>query len=158
MNHIKLIGNILLALATIFTFSCSTGVVYDENREVGENGWYKNDAARFDVKIDDSLATYNYYINIRHTVDYRYSNLYVFMNTTYPNGNIGRDTVEFVLADKSGKWYGKGWGDVKDISVPIVKEMKFPLKGAYTFQIQQAMRVDTLKEINDIGIRIEHSK
>jgi len=158
MNHIKLISNILLVLATIFTFSCSTGVVYDENRKVGENGWYKNDAARFDVEIDDSLATYDYYINIRHTVDYRYSNLYVFMNTTYPNGNIGRDTVEFVLADKSGKWYGKGWGDVKDISVPIVKEMKFPLKGAYTFQIQQAMRIDTLKEINDIGIRIEHSK
>lgn len=158
MNQIKFLGNILIVLIVIFTYSCSTGVVYDQNREVGENGWYKNDAARFDVEIDDTLATYDYYINIRHTVDYRYSNLYVFMNTTYPNGNIGRDTVEFVLADKAGKWFGKGWGEVKDISVPIVKGMKFPLKGSYTFQIQQAMRVDSLKEINDIGIRIEHSK
>jgi len=158
MNNNKFIGYILLVFSVTFAYSCSTGVVYDQNREVGENGWYKNDAARFDVEINDTLSAYDYYINIRHTVDYRYSNLYVFMNTTYPNGNIGRDTVEFVLADKSGKWYGKGWGDVKDISVPIIKGMKFPLKGAYTFQIQQAMRVDTLKEINDIGIRIEHSK
>lgn len=158
MNYIMSAGKILLLLVIVFTYACSTDVVYNENRTIDKKGWFKNDIARFDIEIDDSLATYDYYINIRHTVDYRYSNLYIFMNTTYPNGNTGRDTVEFVLADKSGKWFGNGWGDLKEISIPIVKEMKFPLKGAYTFQIQQAMRIDTLKEINDIGIRIEHSK
>ncbi|PLX12889.1 MAG: hypothetical protein C0598_05025 [Marinilabiliales bacterium] len=158
MNHLKLFAKLLLVISLFISYSCSTNTVYNETRTIDEEGWNKNDIARFDVVINDSLSYYDYYINVRHTVDYRYSNLYIFMNTTYPNGNIGRDTVEFVLADKSGKWYGTGWGDVKDISVPIVKGMKFPLKGGYTFQIQQAMRVDILKEINDIGIRIEHSK
>ncbi len=143
----------------LFIFSsCNSTVTFDDNISIDENGWYKNDFARFDLMIDDSNSTYNYYLNLRHTVDYRYSNLYVFMKTTYPNGNISRDTIEFVLADKSGKWYGNGWGNIKDNSILLVEGIKFPLIGPYTFQIQQAMRVDTLKGISNIGIRIEQSK
>ena len=147
----------LIGLIVFFT-SCNTGVIFDENINVDEHGWYKNDLARFDVKIEDSISVFNYYLNLRHSVDYRYNNLFVFMKTTYPNGNVSRDTIEFVLADKSGKWFGKGWGKIKDNSILLVEGIKFPLTGSYTFQLQQAMRVDTLKGISDIGIRIEQSK
>lgn len=142
----------------LFFASCNKGVIFDESINVDEQGWYKNDIARFDVVIEDSISVFNYYLNLRHTTEYRYSNLFVFMQTTYPNGNISRDTIEFVLADKSGKWFGKGWGEIKDNSVLLVEGIKFPLKGPYTFQIQQAMRVDTLKGISNVGIRIENLK
>lgn len=148
----------LLFLMAVFSISCDRNTIFDETINVDEKGWYKNDLARFDVIIEDSISSFNYYLNIRHSVDYRYSNLFVFMNTTYPNGNISHDTIEFVLADKSGKWFGKGWGEIKDNSILLVQGIKFPLKGAYTFQIQQAMRVDTLMGVSNIGIRIEHSK
>jgi len=148
----------LLLLAPVFLLvSCSQNAIFDETIEVDEAGWYKDDLARFDIVIEDSVSTFNYYLNLRHTVDYRYSNLFVFLKTTYPNGNVSRDTIEFLLADKSGKWFGKGWGKIKDNSVLLVEGIKFPLKGSYTFQIQQAMRVDTLRGISNIGIRIEHS-
>jgi len=137
--------------------SCSQNAIFDETIEVDEAGWYKDELARFDIVIEDSVSTFNYYLNLRHTVDYRYSNLFVFLKTTYPNGNVSRDTIEFLLADKSGKWFGKGWSKIKDNSVLLVEGIKFPLKGAYTFQIQQAMRDDTLKGISNIGIRIENS-
>jgi gliding motility-associated lipoprotein GldH len=158
MKYFKWATNITLLSSIIFLFACSGGTIYDQSIKVSGQGWYKNDLARFDLNLNDSLVTYDYYLNIRHTVDYEYSNLFVFFKTTYPNGNISRDTLEFVLASKSGKWYGKGWGDIKDISFPLVKNIKFPLKGEYTFQVQQAMRVDTLQGITDIGIRIERSK
>lgn len=149
---------LFLLLAPVFLLvSCSQNAIFDETIEVDEAGWYKNDLARFDLVIEDSISTFNYYLNLRHTVDYRYSNLFVFLKTTYPNGNVSRDTIEFVLADKSGEWFGKGWGKIRDNSVLLVEGIKFPLKGPYTFQIQQAMRVDTLKGISNIGIRIEHS-
>ncbi|NOY51560.1 MAG: gliding motility lipoprotein GldH [Chlorobi bacterium] len=158
MKYFKRFSKILLLWSIVFLSACSSGTIYDKSIKVNQSGWYKNDMARFDLRINDSLETYDYFLNIRHTVDYRYSNLFVFFKTTYPNGNISRDTLEFVLANKSGKWYGKGWGDIKDISFPLVKSIKFPLRGEYTFQIQQAMRVDTLEGITDIGIRIERSK
>ena len=149
---------LLLIFVSSFFISCNQNQIFDDNISVAESGWYKNDYARFDMLIEDSINTYDFYLNLRHSVDYRFSNLFVFMNTTYPNGNVSRDTIEFVLADKSGKWYGKGWGGLKDNSVLLVKGIKFPLKGPYTFQFQHAMRVDTLKGISNIGINIEQSE
>ena len=153
-------NSFILPLAGLLLFfaSCNKDVVFDKSITVDERGWYKNDIARFDVVIEDSISAFNYYLNLRHSVEYRYSNLFVFMQTTYPNGNISRDTIEFVLADKSGKWFGKGWGEIKDNSVLLVEGIKFPLRGSYTFQIQHAMRVDTLKGISNIGITIENLK
>jgi len=149
------IGFLLLLIVSIHMVSCDSNTIYNENIIVDEAGWYKNDMARFDLVIKDSMEAYNFYVNIRHSIDYRYSNLYLFMNTTYPNGNKNRDTIEFVLADKTGAWHGNGWGELKDNSILLVEGIRFPLNGAYTFQLQQAMRVDTLKGISDIGISIE---
>jgi len=71
---------------------------------------------------------------------------------------MSRDTIEFVLADIEGRWLGKGWGAIKDNSVLLNRSMRFPLKGKYEFKIQQAMRVDTLDGISDIGIQITPSE
>jgi len=128
MNLTKAIFFILITITAVSLISCDGNVIFDETINVDESGWYKNDIARFDVIIEDSIDSYDYYLNLRHSVKYRYSNLFVFMNTTYPNGNISHDTIEFVLADKSGKWYGKGWGEIKDNSIMLVQGIKFPLK------------------------------
>jgi gliding motility-associated lipoprotein GldH len=63
-----------------------------------------------------------------------------------------------VLADIEGRWLGKGWGAVKENSILISRNMRFPLKGNYEFKIQQAMRVDTLTGISDVGIRVTPSE
>ena len=71
---------------------------------------------------------------------------------------MSRDTIELILADVEGKWLGKGWGAVKENSILLSGDMRFPLKGQYEFKIQQAMRVDTLDGISDIGIRMTPSE
>lgn len=139
-------------------FSCSQDVIYDQTIEVKSASWEKNELARFDCEIEDTLTNYRFILNLRHNIDYKYSNLFLFMNTTYPNGNKGRDTIEIIMAEKSGKWLGSGWGEIKDLSVPLIENIRFPLKGNYTFQLQQAMRIDTLSGIENIGIRIEKTE
>ncbi|RLD40915.1 MAG: gliding motility lipoprotein GldH, partial [Bacteroidetes bacterium] len=96
--------------------------------------------------------------NIRNSTDYRYSNLYVFLITKFPNNNLTKDTIECILADREGRWLGKGWGAVKENTILLSERMRFPLKGKYEFMIQHAMRVDTLKGIRDVGIRIVKSE
>ncbi|MCB2206895.1 MAG: gliding motility lipoprotein GldH [Bacteroidetes bacterium] len=143
---------------SIILHSCNLNGIYNESITIDEKGWYKNDLARFEVAIDDTLQSYDFYINIRNTTEYRYSNLYIFLNTRFPNNNISRDTIEFVLADIEGRWLGKGWGAVKENSILLSRNMRFPLKGIYEFKIQQAMRVDTLDGISDVGIQITPSE
>ncbi len=144
---------IIIFMLTLL-FSCMSDITYRENVELPDYGWYKDNAIPFTVNINDSISVYDFGINIRNTIKYRYSNLYVFLYTEFPNGNITKDTIEFILANNEGRWLGKGWGEVKENEIFLKKGLRFPLSGNYKFRIQQAMRVDTLKNVKDIGLII----
>ena len=146
-------------LIVVFSMvSCSFNDVYNENISIADGIWAHDEAARFEVDIEDTLSDYSFYINIRNDIDYRYSNLYVFMQTRFPNGNLTRDTIEFVLADDSGKWLGKGWGRVKENKVKLKDNLMFPLSGKYVFLIQQGMREESLTGITDVGLIFEKNQ
>ena len=138
--------------------ACGRSSLYDEQMAIPREGWYQDNLAKFEVLIDDTIQGYDFFLNVRNNVEYRYSNLYLFMITKFPNGNVTRDTLECILATPEGKWLGKGWGAVKESSLLLSPNMRFPLKGKYEFLFQQAMRTDTLKNIRNIGIRIVKSE
>jgi gliding motility-associated lipoprotein GldH len=79
------------------------------------------------------------------------------MNTTFPDGKLDRDTLEIMLAGKDGKWLGEGLGDIWDNRILFKKNVSFPLKGEYRFELTQAMRLDPLPGIMDVGMRVERS-
>ena len=146
---------LLLIFIISFTFSsCNFSSIYNENVIVEDAKWQKDEAVRFEVMITDSLSNYNFFLNIRNTTDYRYSNLYVFLMTRFPNGNITRDTIECILADTEGRWLGKGWSNLKENNILLKKQLQFPLNGKYVFFVQQAMRDDVLEGIHDVGLQI----
>jgi len=149
---------LLLIFVSFFTLSsCNFSSVYNENVTIKDAKWFKDEAARFEVQINDSLTNYDFYLNLRNTTDYRYSNLYIFLMTRFPNGNITRDTIECILADTKGRWLGKGWSNLKENNILLKKQLQFPMTGKYVFFVQQAMRVDTLEGIHDVGLQIKEA-
>ena len=136
-------------------FSCGNKKLYDESVVIPEAKWDMENIPYFDVTVDDTMANYAFYLNIRHLENYRYSNLYVFMHTTFPNGNQTHDTIECTLAYPDGQWMGKGSGTMRSVRVMLNPSLRFPLKGVYRFEIEQAMREPVLKGITDIGICFE---
>ena len=68
------------------------------------------------------------------------------------------DTVEFTIADNKGKWIGSGIGDIHDVRLVYRRNVRFGQTGNYVFYIQHGMRETEIKEITDVGIRIEDSK
>lgn len=157
MNNYKAQLISILAIPFIF-FSCDQTRVYDYSISIPDQKWHMDSLIYFEVPITDTVSLHNFYFNIRHNTDYPYSNIYLFISTQFPNKQISRDTIELILADKKGKWIGKGIGKIKDNQVLLRKNLRFPRKGNYTFGIEQAMRSIELKGIEDIGIRIEKSK
>ncbi|MBC8320488.1 MAG: gliding motility lipoprotein GldH [Bacteroidetes bacterium] len=143
----------LSIISAIFS-SCNSNTVYNQNVTLPSEGWFKNKAVAFNVNIYDTVNTYKFGLNIRNTINYRYCNLYVFLITEFPNGKIIRDTIECLLANHEGKWLGKGWGQIKENNIILKSDLRFPISGTYKFLIQQAMRVDTLTGINDIGLSV----
>jgi len=144
----------LLLVAMLFLAACNRTTLFTQAVNFHDL-WPKDKAAKFVVPVKDTLSPFNFYINIRHTGKYRYSNLYLFMQTRFPNGTYTRDTLEIMLANVQGKWLGKGWGEIKEDRILLKSKLRFPMSGDYEFLIWQAMRVDTLKAIRSVGIDIE---
>ena len=141
--------------AALLVSSCVVQPVYDKNLTIKSEGWHINDSLVFPVLIEDTLSSMNFYLNLRHTTEYEFSNIYLFVNSHYPNGQRSRDTIEILLAEKNGEWFGSGFGKIRDNRVLLKQGVVFPLKGLYEFSFIQAMRVETLQEVEDLGIRIE---
>ena len=155
----KIVKKLLFVVAALLMLSsCGQRSIYDKQFTVENGKWFKNNAVHFEVNVEDTTKFYDYYLILRHKTDYRFSNLYLFLSTQFPNNNVTRDTIECILADETGKWLGKGWGGIKEDNILLRKNLKFPLKGKYDFYFQQAMRRDTLKGIVNIGIRISEAQ
>jgi gliding motility-associated lipoprotein GldH len=146
---------LLFALLLGMLVSCDSKRVYDENIIVENNSWNVRNRMKFDVTITDTGIPYNVYLKVRNAPEYSYSNLFLFLNTVFPDGRISRDTLELTLADYDGRWLGSGIGSVKFSKFLLRKGILFKSPGRYRFELEQAMRVTDLKGIRDIGLRIE---
>lgn len=137
--------------------ACDSGRLYENNVLIPKDGWFRADRARFEVEITDTISGYDILINVRNNSNYKYMELWLFIDSYAPTGNVQRDTMKIMLADYQGKWLGNGLGDKFDNRVMFHKNVRFPVSGVYAFEYEQAMRDEPLKGIDDIGLRIEQS-
>lgn len=146
----------------LLTVGCTEGVVYHNDQEVPDARWARTWKPTFDFEITDTVAAHDVYLDLRHNGDYPFSNLYTFITLTAPDSTTLTDTVECLLADPTGRWYGKGSGfifsDRFQAHVLYRVRNRFPRAGRYQMTVEQAMRTDTLYGVLDVGISVERSR
>ena len=114
MSYVKrLIPFLFFPVLVFHLISCDSKRFFEENKSIVNGVWKSNERVRFDVPVTDTLSGYNFFLIIRNSGDYPYSNLYIFIHTATPEGKIGRDTLECQLAAFDGKWLGSGIGNLK---------------------------------------------
>lgn len=145
----------LVLVLSIALISCLDLPEYSESRVVDSEVWASSDTTFFDWTIDNDSVLYNCFVDVRHSGDYPFSNLYLFLDLTYPNGKHRVDTLECTLADKRGRWYGSGLGDIVDHRIEYKTGIQFPATGDYILGITHGMRQDPLDGVTDMGFRIE---
>lgn len=150
--HIGILFSCVLLLS-----ACNKNVLFTEYRKFDNDQWYAKNKAEFEVDIKDNVNLNNISLMIRHADAYPYSNIFLFVETTYPDGKKLTDTMEVIMANSKGEWLGSGAGDIFDLKVPIKRNVKFPLVGKYKFSFTQAMRTDPLPLVMDFGFEIERS-
>ena len=148
-----------LILLTATLSGCGHGAYYDQSRSVDEYGWQPADSVCFDVDIVDTNRMFNCLVELRNSVSYTYSNTFLFINTTFPDGSVACDTLECPLADDEGRWLGKRVGRYVDTRFRLRRgTFRFPMSGTYHFAITNGMRDSAVSGIKDIGLRLEYSK
>ena len=148
----------LLLAVTVAFCSCNKGTMYKKYTTIPDNIWDMKAPVTFTVPVNDTTSFYNIFINVRNADNYAFSNLYLFIDITSPMHTAQRDTFECVLADpNTGKWRGEGLGDIWDNKI-YFKTVRFPRSGDYNFTYTQAMRIDKLPMIMDVGLSIEKAE
>jgi gliding motility-associated lipoprotein GldH len=150
------------SLFILFSACNKENTLVDKYIEIPNGNWADDNIVTIEFDVADTTIKNNFYITLRNTEDYKYSNLYLFVTTMFPNEKTSSDTIGVALADPSGKWLGKGGGfvfdnEIIDNRILYNYQKKFPLAGHYKITLLQAMREKELIGIIDAGIRIEEA-
>lgn len=150
---------ILFIFAVAGITSCQdTQTVVDNNVEIVGHNWSYTEKVLVPVLIENAEIPYNLYVNLRITASYKYSNIFLLMHVTGPDGKKSTERKEFRLALPDGEWLGSGSGNLYSYQILFKENYRFPVKGKYTFELEQNMRDNPLNSISDAGVRVEKVK
>lgn len=127
-------------------------------KNITNNKWDYADTKIFTVEISDTVQRYDIYVSLRHGFNFEWRNMWVKIETTFPDGKEYERRVNLILANADGEWQSDCLGDNCDILMPIQANAFFSKKGKYTFKISQDMRVNPLGFVKSFGMKITKSE
>jgi len=154
-NTYRLLAAAILVAAFTACGDSEGNVMHESYIDIPDQNWEIDNVLEYNVEVTDTVLPYQFYLNVRHSADYAYSNIYFFMETAFPNGKTSNDTIECTLAQPSGRWNGQGVGDLYEGKYVVKYAKRFPLTGNYTFSVKHAMRENPLEGIDAIGFSLE---
>ena len=149
---------IFIFLSLLLLVCCNTNTVSSYS-VFEEDSWHADSIITLSHRVVDTITKQNLYLKIRHTTDFEYQNIFLFVDFQEK-----RDTIEVTLSEKNGKWLGSGFGDIKEVEYCFAKETIFNSKKTSNVTVEQAMRygdqpvITNLKGIIALGINIKKSE
>lgn len=148
---------LLLAFFSVLLSACGPDYLYEETYDLEEAGWTYTDTLNFQFVIEDTLALYNLYLDVEHTTDYSYQNLYTQIHTRFPSGERMSQALSLELADKTGAWQGDCRGEKCRFLAPIQANAFFNEPGTYVITLEQYMRRSPVTGLTSIGFKLEET-
>jgi len=134
--------------------SCGPTPSYEETVTLDPQGWITAERAEFSVDIQDNKDPYELRLTIEHDRSYRYENIYLQIETLFPDREARKELLPVDLADKKGKWLGECGSDRCEATVPLLNKFKFPAPGSYGFKLGQYTRDEALKGIHSLTMEL----
>jgi len=138
--------------------ACSDNALMDQNVAIKNKNWPNKQQPEFTVSVKDANIPYQLYLNLRNTIGYPFSNIFILVHQQNPNKTKKIYRVGFKLANREGLWLGNGAGNIFTHQIRFLKNYHFPDTGTYIFQLEHNMRLDPLPGVNDVGLRIEPAR
>lgn len=157
-------NKLLLLFIVFFAINgCIPSNTYEKNESLLFHKWAKKEPKSFKIEIKDTTSLYLLFVTMRHTDAYHFSNLWVDAEITPPKGDSIRKKIEWPLAEKTGRWTGKGMNEIYEHKLRLpgnhfvngTSYTKFNQIGIYDITLHQIMRENPLEEIMSIGVRLE---
>lgn len=145
---------LFIAIVVFLLTSCQEGAFYERNSVIPGQLWDNGNKPEFKIDVLNKQDKYKLFLNLRHTAYYPYANFSFLIKYS---GKSAQDTsvrYEMKLAETDGRWLGNTAGNLYEQSKLLMDDFTFPDTGKYVFSIQQNMRENPLRGINDVGIKL----
>lgn len=145
---------ITFCAAILLISGCEEAPTYEKTYAFENHEWQQKVKPSFTVDIKDVEKEYDFILTLRTTTEYKYSNLWIYMNTTTPDGQKAREPFEIKITNPDGSWVGKKTGTVVEHSL-YFKRRKMPSEGKYVFVLEQGITNSKVDEVLDIGLMVQ---
>ncbi len=137
---------------TIILFSCNPdNAAFKEKKTIPEPGWTYADSLDFKFEITDTQSIYSLVLDVEHSVEYPYQNIYFNISTSFPSGKVLSQVLSTDLANKAGVWYGECTGTSCKARIDLQPNAKFNETGMHKINIAQHSRDTTLQGVNELS-------
>lgn len=147
----------LLFIIVISSLACGDVPVYEETQIIPNGIWSYDESREFNFTIDDATAKYNLFLDIDHSINFPFENLYLKVSTSFPDNTSVTDTLSVEMMDATSRWAGKCGGEDCDLRVFLQENTKFKESGNYTLNFEQFTRESSLRGVTALSFRIEKS-
>lgn len=143
-----------IGLAFFFS-SCGENYVFEKTYELENSEWNYNNQLVYTFEVSDTTKIYNLLLEIQHSTEYSYQNCYLKIYTQFPTGEKTNYLLSVDLADGIGLWQGDCNSETCTTLFDIAKQTSFKDLGKHTITLEQYMRVNPLKGIESLAVKLE---
>lgn len=127
----------LLSLLAVFMLvACASSEEIRSDQKYGQ-GW--EGIAQFEIP-QRKTASYDLYLHLRNDNNYPYANIFLIARLKSDSLVLHTDTLEYTMADPSGKWLGTGFAEVKESKLYWRENIQLVDSVGYQIEIEQAQR------------------
>ena len=141
----------------MFLTSCNNEVYFQETIDLPESGWKYDEPLEFSFDIQDTTLLSDIILDVDHSIDFGYQNMYTNIYTVFPAGDTTSSVVSLDLTDKNGKWAGNCKGSECSLQITLRERTLFPKRGQYKIILDQYSRNSSITGIKNFGLIIKKS-
>ncbi|MBX2817058.1 MAG: gliding motility lipoprotein GldH [Saprospiraceae bacterium] len=151
-------GSALLVVILLGLVSCQEAPFFSQEHVLNEAGWNHEEPVTFTFAVVDTSLRYDLFLDIDHSEEYAYENVYAKTITTYPDGEEKEQMLPINLANKAGQWYGKCLGASCKARVALQENAFFDQLGSHSIAFEQFTRNNPLEGLVSLRLVVEQRK
>jgi len=141
----------ILIISYLIIVSCGPQAIFDEEQTIPEGVWAHDNGVQFNINSPDTTAIYDIILELTHSEEYAYENVYLLITTKFPNTDKIEDQLSIDLIAEDGSWLGQG-SSVKRLKVFLQEKVRLNQIGKYGIQFNQYSREDSLSGIEKLRL------
>lgn len=142
-----------ILIAFLLTACHQNNYLFEDKILLSDQQWHKDDTLIFDIPSNTSTASVDILLHVWHNEQYRYQNLWLFIEIISPGGKIISTKIDLPLADQYG-WFGSRRWKTLQVKARLIT-LNLLEYGNYRLKIRQGMRNEALPYIEAVAVAVK---